>query len=478
MKRIHFSGIVLVTLLGTFSSSAAADATGDPRLPGGSATYTGPIDENIFSHPSANLSRARQLDFHVGNGFFKRLWVIAPSSTQAADGLGPLYNARSCFTCHKNDGRGRPPAPGEEAVSLFLRLSIPPTTPEQLRALREHRLKVIPEPTYGEQLQNFAIPGQRAEGSLRIEYEEQPARLADGSVVSLRKPTYRIENLGYGPLHPQTMISPRVAPQMIGLGLLGAIAEEDILALADPHDSDGDGISGRPNLVWSQTAQRVTLGRFGHKAGSPDVDAQSQSAFHSDIGISTPHHPSGAGECTRAQQACLDAPDGASSQYDNLEANSTVTELTAFYAEHLAVPARRNPEAADVRAGERIFHTIGCAACHTPRHKTATLPGKPELSDQIIWPYTDLLLHDMGEGLADHRPEGVADGREWRTAPLWGVGLSPLASRHTTYLHDGRARNLLEAILWHGGEAEAARNAVIALGRTEREQLLRFIESL
>lgn len=479
MKASQIPAIAFAAMLNTASSLAdVPNGQGDPRLPGGTATYTGPVDENVFSHPSANLSRSRELDFHVGNGFFKRLWVTPPASTQAADGLGPLFNARSCFVCHENDGRGRPPAPGEEAVSLFLRLSIPASTPEQLEQLASHRRNVIPEPTYGEQLQNFAIPGHRAEGSLRTDYEERPVTLADGTVVRLRKPSYRIDNPGYGPLHPQTMISPRVAPQMIGLGLLEAIPEADIVARADPEDSDADGISGHPNRVWSAAAQRVTLGRFGHKAGSPSVDEQSQSAFHGDIGISTPFHSSGAGECTARQPDCLSAPDGNSPQYDNLEAHRTVTELTAFYAEHLAVPARRSPDDPAVVAGERIFHASGCAACHTPRHKTATIPGKPALSDQTIWPYTDLLLHDMGDGLADNRPEGVADGREWRTAPLWGVGLSPLVSGHSTYLHDGRARNLLEAILWHGGEAEGARRAVMELNNEQRDRLLRFIESL
>jgi CxxC motif-containing protein (DUF1111 family) len=480
MKASQLLGAALAALLHSASSLATAPppGTADERLPGGEASYTGPLDENAFSHPSANMGRVRELDFHVGNGFFKRLWVTAPASTQAADGLGPLYNARSCFLCHKNDGRGRPPAPGEEAVSMFLRLSVPPTTPEQLRLLAERRINVIPEPTYGEQLQNFAIAGHRAEGRMRIDYEERPVTLADGTLVALRKPGYRIENLAYGPLHPETMISPRVAPQMIGLGLLEAIPESAILALADPDDADGNGISGRPNRVWDAAQKRVVLGRFGYKAGSPSVDAQSQSAFRGDIGISTPLQPHSAGDCTAGQPACLAAPSGDSPRYDDLEAHRAVTDLTAFYAENLAVPARRNPAHPEVLAGKRIFHASGCAACHTPRHTTARVPGKTKLSAQTIWPYTDLLLHDMGEGLADQRPEGVANGREWRTAPLWGIGLTPTVSGHSLYLHDGRARNLLEAILWHGGEAEAARDAVINLSTEERGQLLRFVESL
>ena len=273
-------------------------------------------------------------------------------------------------------------------------------------------------------------------------------------------------------------MSPRIAPPLIGLGLLEAVAEEDILALADPDDSDGDGISGRPNRAWSAREKQATLGRFGWKAGSPTVDDQSQEAFFGDIGISVPNHPDGAGECTERQPSCKQAPSGNSPQYDNLEAHRTVTDLVAFYARHLAVPARRNHDDPQVLAGKKLFYEIGCTGCHTPKHVTADVPDQPELSNQMIWPYSDLLLHDMGEGLADKRPEGIANGREWRTPPLWGIGLTEVVNGHSNYLHDGRARNLLEAILWHGGEASSARDAVTRLSRTEREQLLRFVESL
>jgi CxxC motif-containing protein (DUF1111 family) len=274
------------------------------------------------------------------------------------------------------------------------------------------------------------------------------------------------------------MLSPRVAPQMIGLGLLEAIAERDIEAAADPDDRDGDGISGRPNRVWSTLANSRRLGRFGWKAGSPSVDEQSQDAFAGDMGISVPLHPDGAGDCTERQIACRRAPNGNSPQYDDLEAHRQVTDLVAFYSRHLAVPARRDHDSPEVLAGKRLFHQAGCSACHRPGYVTAADAADPALAGQRIWPYTDLLLHDMGEGLADHRPEGEASGREWRTAPLWGVGLTPQVSGHGSYLHDGRARNLLEAILWHGGEAEAAREAVRTMSREQRRQLLRFVESL
>ena len=484
----YYSTLIASLLLGATKLYAAPDveptrdfsrAEPGEALPGGAATHRKKININAFSHASANMSFEREIDFKVGNGFFKRLWVTAPASTQAADGLGPLYNARSCQRCHLKDGRGHPPnGPDDNAVSMFLRVSIPPQTDEDRRLLAEHRVNNIPDPVYGTQLQDFAIAGHKAEYSIGIRYEEIPVTLADGTVVKLRKPTYTAENLGYGPLHPEAQLSPRVAPQMIGLGLLEAIDADDILAKADPDDRDGDGISGRPNQVWSAEFDKVMLGRFGLKAGAPSVNEQSQGAFAGDIGISVPLKPSGAGECTARQTACQEAPNGNSPQYDNLEADAQVVDLVVFYSKNLAVPARRDVDHPDVLAGKRLFYETGCIGCHTPKYVTRSEGVAPEQKGQLIWPYTDLLLHDMGEGLADNRPEGVANGREWRTAPLWGIGLTPVVNGHSLYLHDGRARSLLEAILWHGGEAQAQRDAVVAMNAEQRAQLLRFIESL
>jgi len=450
-------------------------------LPGGAATSRKRANRNAFSQSSANMSFERELDFKLGNGFFKRVWVSAPSSTQAADGLGPLYNARSCQRCHLKDGRGHPPNgnwPGDDAVSMFLRLSIPPQTAADREALASHRQNVIPEPVYGGQLQDFAIQGHSAEGHMRIDYEELRVALSDGEAARLRKPHYSVTDLGYGPLHPQVMLSPRVAPPMIGLGLLEAIAETDILANADPDDRDGDGVSGRPNRVWSQEHDKVMLGRFGWKAGQPTINQQAAGAFDGDIGISVPLAPFPAGDCTPPQEKCRAAPNGNSPQYDDLEAPAKVTDLVLFYARNLAVPARREVDDPAVLAGKKLFYESGCIACHRPKYLTRRDDRQPEQSGQLIWPYTDLLLHDMGEGLADNRPEGVADGREWRTPPLWGIGLTKTVSGHTYFLHDGRARSLLEAILWHGGEAAAARERVVAMPKADRDNLLRFLNSL
>ena len=448
-------------------------------LSGGTATNRQRFDGDAFSLPSANLSFEQRADFFVGNGFFKRLWVSAPASTAAADGLGPLYNARACQRCHLKDGRGHPPAgPDDVAVSMFLRLSVPAITDEDVDDLATFRRAVIGEPTYGTQLQNFAVPGVAPEGRMRIAYEEQAVALAGGEIVHLRKPTYTVADAAYGPLHPDVMLSPRVAQPMIGLGLLEAIPEADLLAREDPDDLDGDGVSGRANRVWSDVHGRVAMGRFGWKAGNATIAEQGASAMAGDIGVSNPLAPHHWGDCTEAQTACLNAPHGADPQYADLEAPAEVMALVTFYSQHLAVPARRDVDDPGVLAGKALFYDAGCIACHVPKHATGKDGVDPALANQLIWPYTDLLLHDMGEGLADGRPEGAANGREWRTAPLWGIGLTETVNGHTLFLHDGRARNLTEAILWHGGEAEAARERFRLMSAEDRRAVLAFLNSL
>ena len=447
--------------------------------PGGATTVFKTLNRDIFSHPSANMPFERQLDFKVGNGIFKKLWVSSPSSTTSSDGLGPLFNARACQRCHLKDGRGHPPAPGERAESMFLRLSVPAPDRTSGEASGKTRSAAVPEPTYGEQLQNFSVQGVPAEGEMTITYREQPVALAGGETASLRVPTYGVSGLHYGPLHPDTMLSPRVTPPIIGMGLLEAIPEEDILAGADPDDADGDGISGRANRVWSDERRKPMLGRFGWKAGQPTVAQQAAGAFRGDIGISTPLYAAPYGDCTEAQQVCRTAPHGGASDPEHgAEATEKMFDLLVFYSRNLAVPARRKLDDARVLRGKRLFYEADCTACHRPKFVTRRDSIGKEQSFQLIWPYTDLLLHDMGEGLADNRPEGEAGGREWRTPPLWGIGLTRTVNGHTLFLHDGRARNLLEAILWHGGEAEAAKQRVVAMTRAERAALLAFLNSL
>jgi CxxC motif-containing protein (DUF1111 family) len=309
-----------------------------------------------------------------------------------------------------------------------------------------------------------------------VHWEDVPVEM-NGEVASLRRPTWGAADLGYGPLAAGAMLSPRVAPQMIGLGLLEAIPAADILAHSDPEDADGDGISGRAQIVWSHEHDRPMLGRFGFKAGSPTVFEQSAAAFSGDIGISTPLFDAPWGDCTVAQTACRAAPHG-DDDPRGAEIDQVGLDFVTFYSRNLGVPARRDFEGAEVLAGKRVFYEAGCASCHVPKYVTDRLEDQPEQSYQLIWPYTDLLLHDMGAGLADNRPEGRASGREWRTPPLWGIGLTPQVNGHSTYLHDGRARSLLEAVLWHGGEGQAARDHVVALEPAERAALIRFLESL
>lgn len=443
----------------------------------GAATSFKPLNSHAFSHPSANMPFDRQLDFRVGDGIFRKLWVSAPSSTVSSDGLGPLFNARACQTCHLKDGRGRPPGPGEPAVGLFLRVSIPPQTDADKAALADGRAAVIGDPVYGTQLQNFSVQGVPAEGRMDIVHEEIPVTFADGEVVILQKPLYRVAGLNYGPLHPQVMLSPRIAPPMIGMGLLESIPEEQILANADPDDRDGDGISGRANYGWDVEKNERVLTRFGWKAGQPTIDQQTASAFAGDIGISSRLASKPWGDCTAGQQACRGAPhgDGGAS---GLELPDKLFDLVVFYSRNLAVPARRNVDDPTVLRGKKLFYESGCIACHRPKFVTHRDAVGDEQSFQLIWPYTDLLLHDMGEGLADGRPEGLAGGTEWRTAPLWGIGLTETVSGHTRFLHDGRARNLVEAILWHGGEAETAKEKFRTMPKDDRDALIAFLRSL
>ncbi len=446
---------------------------------GGAATSTKTADGNAFSHPSENLTFAGREQFFVGNGIFKKLWVSAPSSTAASDGLGPLYNARACQRCHLKDGRGHPPGPNDnDTTTMLMRLSVPPSTEEEKAALANFTTTRIPEPTYGGQLQDFAVPGLDAEGKIAITYEEIPVALAGGETASLRKPTATVTNLGYGPMAANVMTSVRVANPMLGLGLLEAIHPADILALADPDDADADGISGRVSLARDPETGVLTVGRFGWKATTPSVEVQAAEAFSGDIGISTPLVTDAFGECSIAQQICRDMPSGVQPRLGEVEAPDPILDLVTFYSKNLAVPERRDVDDPDVLAGKALFYAAGCASCHVPKFVTSRRAANDEHRFQLIWPYTDLLLHDMGEGLADGRPVGSASGSEWRTPPLWGIGLTETVNGHTFFLHDGRARNLLEAILWHGGEAEAAKTRVVEMSPEERRSLLKFLESL
>jgi CxxC motif-containing protein (DUF1111 family) len=447
------------------------------KMQGGAATTPKVGDANALSQPSANLSFADRERFSLGNGIFRKDWVTAPSSTQASDGLGPLFNSRNCQACHIKDGRGHAPvAPGADAVSYLVRLSVPPT-PEQAKAIAASQIPAVPDPVYGLQLQDHAAPGLTPEGSVRIDYEDVAVALAGGETVTLRKPTLSIERPGFGPFSPGLMLSGRVAPAMSGMGLLEAIHDADIMAHADPEDADGDGISGRPNLVPDGKGG-LAIGRFGWKAVQPTVEFQTAHAFAGDMGLSTPILPDSAGDCTGGQAACRAMPNGVQERLGDVEVPQDVLDLVSFYSRNLAPRARRGFDGKEVLAGKAAFYAAGCPVCHVPKFVTSRDAAHEAQRFQLIWPYTDLLLHDMGPDLADGRGEGLADGSEWRTPPLWGIGIAHQVSPDAGFLHDGRARTIEEAILWHGGEAKRSRDAYAAMAKTERDALVKFLGSL
>ncbi len=442
----------------------------DKRLSGGATTV---FDQstNAYSLPAANTSITRRDNFFIGNAFFRQPWVTAPASTGSRDGLGPLFNTNSCQGCHIKDGRGHPPINDEENfISALVRISIPADDSDDHQA----QLKtsgVVADPVYGGQIQPRAIMGVKAEAQPQLSYTEIRGAFPDGEPYSLIKPVLELSDSAYGTFHPQLQTSVRVAQPMIGLGLLEAIKEQDLLDLADPADTNGDGISGRSNQVWDRVKQQTVMGRFGWKASQPNVAQQSMTAFAHDIGITSTLVNNN--DCTATQNACLKAPHGGEP-----EISDEIAEMVIFYAKLLAVPARRDVDNPEVMLGESLFQKINCSGCHTTTFTTGNIPGFPELENQSIQPFTDLLLHDMGEGLADNRTDFLANGNEWRTPPLWGIGLTKVVNEHTRFLHDGRARNLQEAILWHGGEAQASRDAYMSLDVSERQALITFLDSL
>ncbi|OOE58285.1 thiol oxidoreductase [Salinivibrio sp. ML323] len=461
----------VIVYLGAIGVSAlvSASVVAFERTSGGSTTVV-KEGANAFSQPAANLPMSERIDFSVGNSFFRNPWVSSPASTDARDGLGPLFNTNGCQNCHIKDGRGHPPSPGDtNAVSMLVRLSVPAMTEAERQKLIQYGN--IPEPNYGGQLQDFALPGAKPEGKVALTYSDVPVTFADGETVTLRQPHLTVTELNYGPMAENVQMSARIAPPMIGLGLLESIPAEDIYALADPEDANGDGISGRPNQVWDIEKQRTALGRFGWKAGLPTVNQQNAAAFNGDVGLTTsmfPHH-----NCMPSQSVCDEMPNGG-----DPEVSDNILGFVEFYARHLAVPARRNVQDPAVKQGQDIFVQTGCNACHVASFTTAKRPELSALSEQRIHPYTDLLLHDMGAGLADHRGEFIANGREWRTPPLWGIGYTKEVNADATYLHDGRARTLMEAILWHDGEAASAKQRVLAMPKAERDALIAFLRSL
>jgi len=323
-----------------------------------------------------------------------------------------------------------------------------------------------PVPGFGGQLQMRAIAGYTPEIQAAISYVETQGVFTDGTSFKLQVPTYTLTGM-YEALPAGVLVSPRVAPAVFGLGLLEAVPDGMLLALADPKDRDHNGISGRINYVWNQAHRRSEIGRFGWKSNQPALFQQTAGAYNGDMGITSPLFPS---------ESCEGQFAGCERHAPEVD-NTTVADV-AFYTQTLGVPARRNLDDPQVAQGEELFHATGCAGCHVATLQTGTLQGVREVSHQVIHPYTDLLVHDMGAGLADNRSDFQANGNEWRTAPLWGIGLVQTVNGHTNFLHDGRARSLMEAVLWHGGEAKRARERVRGSSADERAALIAFLESL
>lgn len=437
------------------------------------------VTGNAFDLPAANLTDVdRTIEFFEGNSFFNIDWV--PPINSAQKGLGPFFSVNSCNACHSKDGRGRPPentgdSDGDKLISMLIRFSKPGVD----------SVTGGPNPlaNYGTQLDHqdlFNGANSKPEGSVTIEYEEIAGTFPDGESYSLRKPTYKM-NWNYD-APDEYMISPRTAPFIIGLGLVSAIPEETILEYADPDDEDGDGISGKANRVWSHINEKGGyLGRFGWKANVPFLSEQNQGAFLGDIGITSPLFPDE--NCTipdGTHPSGMDCSDLKLNVHTSKspEVNEKTVELVNFYTHLINVPGRRGAKNATVLQGKKLFFDIGCVQCHRQKYVTGELENFPELENQTIYPYSDFLLHDLGDDLADNRPEFEATGNEWRTPPLWGTGLIKRVNGHELFLHDGRARGQKEAILWHGGEAQTVKEKFMNLSADDRDALITFLQSL
>ncbi len=448
--------VFILTLTHCRKAEVLSEKDWNEWLSGGSQTI---FDESAgaFSSVFPNISGNNAFIHEMGDKAFSATFVSAPALLNP--GLGPVFNNVSCSSCHIADGRGKPPIiSGEPLTAMLMRISVAGTD------VHGGPLAV---PGFGVQLQQRAINGTQPEAEVLVTYTEISGAFPDGEVFSLKQPHYQLTN-SYMPMPAGVFLSPRMAPPVFGLGMLEAIDENEILKHADEFDTNGDGISGKPNYVWNVIQRQHTLGRFGWKANNPTLLQQTAGAYNEDMGITNYVFPQ---ESSYGQL-----------QYDNrndeTEIPDSILRAVSFYVQTLAVPARRNADDTEVLKGKKLFQEAQCSSCHIPSMITGVHVNFPEVSNQRIFPYTDLLLHDMGEALADNRPDFEASGREWRTPPLWGIGLTQKVNGHNYFLHDGRARSLQEAILWHGGEAEAAKNKYMNLSKSDRQALLKFLQSL
>jgi CxxC motif-containing protein (DUF1111 family) len=425
------------------------------------AFYSQDTSKKAFSHPVANMNNTEMDTFVMGRSFFTIPWVEAPSATTARDGLGPLFNANTCIHCHPNNGAGvAVDAKGALRRDLIIRLAL--SSSKNLNNVSQTRMENIPEPTYGTQLSINGNHNTPFEGNVRVNYELSTQNYPDGTPYTLRKPTYTIDTLGYGPLHPDSVISPRIALALVGLGLIEAIPQGAILAHEDINDDNNDGISGKANWVYTLESNSSQLGRFTWKASSPNVRFQSANAASNDMGLTSPLFPKE--NCTKKQKECHEAPKG----MHEFDLPENRLNAIAFYVTHLKTPQPRAFEKKEEASA--LFEQLTCNRCHVPSYTTTM--------GMTIAPYSDFLLHDMGEELADGVSDFLASGNEWRTPPLWGIGLYEKVSLEANYLHDGRARSIEEAILWHGGEAKKAKDAFMNLEKSQRELLINYLGTI
>ena len=398
--------------------------------------------------------------FILGKSFFRIPWVEAPSATTARDGLGPLFNANTCIHCHPGNGAGvAVNKDGTMTRSLLLRLSH--KNPKDKELVK--KIGFEPDSTYGAQLSKNGNHDVVAEGEAVVNYEMIDGVYPDGSKYTLRKPSYSVINKGYGEFDEDTVLAPRIGSALVGLGQLELIPEKDILAYQDIDDKDGDGISGKANYSFDPESNTTKLGRFTWKASATTVKHQSAGAAHNDMGLTNPLFPMH--NCSKKQKACMEEAKKGRFEF---ELPAQRLDAIDYYISNLAIPKQRKPE--KHLEGAKLFKSLNCTSCHVESYKT--------VSGLEIKPYSDLLLHDMGKELADGRSEFLASGSEWRTPPMWGIGLYEKVSGEANYLHDGRAKSIAEAILWHGGEAEQSKKDFMALDKNSREKVLHFLNSI
>ena len=464
MKVIVLSASIAFAAVIGASAPSQANQSAQSQTVG---TLTLPADtSDPYTSPIPGLTLKEKKFFERGKKALGAKWVVFPA-LNGDWGLGPTFIADACTGCHLGGGRGIVnPEPNTPIIHQLVRLSVPGSA--------EHG-RPRPHPNYAGQLQvkgaQFGVETNvvPAEGVAYLDWQAVPFQFPDGSKIELRKPALRIEQLNFGPLGESTMTSVRNTQAMIGLGFLEAIPESTLRDLAAKQKEMG--LNGRVNIVRDDIYERMAVGRFGWKANEPSIPQQIAGAFRGDLGVTSPVYINE--NCPDAQPMCKMMPPG-----NKPELIQSDWDAITYFTRASSVPARRNVNDPSVIRGDKLFSEVGCAACHVPSLKTGEYPPIPALANQEIRAYTDLLLHDMGDELADGRPDFEAGPKDWRTPPLWGIGLSAGVNGSTHLLHDGRARSVLEAILWHGGEAADIRTKFVSLPESSRTDVVAFVNSL